>query len=76
MSGNENFSKNATLCWKCKNAVPKKDYIGGYYITGCDWSLKRLPVDGWTATRSDINLAPSRNLVSYCVHICPLFEEG
>lgn len=77
MSEVNNFtSKRASLCWRCKNAVPKKDYIGGYYITGCDWSLKKLPVKGWKATRADVNLSPGRSLVSYNVHECPLFEEG
>lgn len=74
MSGNEMFSKRASLCWRCKNSVPKK--VMGIYISGCDWSLKKLPVEGWKATRADVNLSPGRSLVSYNVHKCPLFVEG
>ena len=37
--------KKATLCWKCKNAVPIKD-------AGCSWSRAFQPVEGWTAEKA------------------------
>lgn len=38
-----------SLCWSCKNAVPK--IRDGKYICGCSWSKDFQPVEGWTAEK-------------------------
>ena len=56
-----------TLCWKCKNAVPKKA-DDGRYIRGCRWSIARKPVDGWEADKRCLE-----DRVTYRVRSCPKF---
>lgn len=41
---------NQTLCWSCRNAVPK--IVNGKYICGCSWFIRLEPVKGWTAEKS------------------------
>ena len=42
--------KTPTLCWSCRNAVPKM--VNGKYVCGCSWSIHLEPVKGWTAEKS------------------------
>lgn len=55
--------KKDTICWKCGNAVPTTTG------TGCSWSRKLVPVDGWEAKPT----WKDGEIVSYCVINCPLF---
>lgn len=61
-----------TLCWKCKNAVPK--ISGGKYIAGCSWSIKFEPVKGWTARKSVKQGRNGSFLESWNVKSCPEYE--
>jgi hypothetical protein len=38
---------NASLCWKCINAVPNRDGT-----IGCSWTINLKPVKGWEAEES------------------------
>ncbi len=63
--------KKATLCWKCKNAVPTKD-------AGCSWSRAFQPVEGWTAERKHTakgNGSADDVYETYCVTACPEFRK-
>lgn len=74
---------DATLCWCCKNAVPKKD-SDGKYIQGCAWSIAKKPVDGWEVSSVGNvyeELAEGETICKvkmkiYNVKRCPLFERG
>lgn len=70
-----NRPEKQTLCWYCRHAVPS---IGKG--TGCSWSQKGRPVDGWTAQRRDVLLQRPYGLnelvESYRVENCPRFESG
>ena len=59
--------KKATLCWKCKNAVPTKD-------AGCSWSRAFQLVEGWTAEKHQQKQSGSV-YETYCVISCPLFQK-
>lgn len=61
-----------TLCWKCRNAVPK--ISGGKYIAGCSWSIKLEPVKGWTARKSVKRGRNGSFLESWNVKACPEYE--
>ena len=52
--------KTPTLCWTCRNALPK--IVNGKYICGCSWSVHLRPVKGWTAEKS-IKNANSANKI-------------
>lgn len=67
---------NATLCWCCENAVPKKDK-DGKYTAGCAWSIKRQPVPGWEVSQI-VNRYNDDGTIerSYCVTRCPKFVRG
>lgn len=63
--------KKATLCWKCKNAVPTKG-------AGCSWSRAFQPVEGWTAERKHTakgNGSADDVYETYCVTACPEFRK-
>ena len=65
--------REASICWRCKNAVPDEDG------NGCSWSKKFQPVDGWTAVSKPVNLIIKGKRVpmeSYNVRSCPQFVEG
>ena len=62
-----------TLCWKCRNAVPK--VAGGKYIAGCSWSIKFEPVEGWTARKSVKRGQKGVFVESWNVQACPEYEE-
>lgn len=65
--------KRETLCWKCANAVPcKRDG------TGCSWSKRFIPVEGWTAEQAWLGLCNKDGRVTdtYTVHACPQFVKG
>lgn len=59
--------KKATLCWRCRHAVPSAS-------TGCSWSRRFVPVEGWTAEK---HRQRSNGSVyeTYCVTSCPLFQK-
>lgn len=61
-----------TLCWKCRNAVPK--ISGGKYIAGCSWSIKLEPVEGWTARKSVKRGQKGVFVESWDVQDCPEYE--
>ena len=66
--------KPASLCWRCRNAVPSPTEF-----TGCSWSRRYQPVEGWTAEQTAIlvGAAEHRRLEpSYRVIRCPEFEAG
>lgn len=67
-------SERDTLCWCCKNSVPKKNEFGEY-IVGCSWSINKIPVEGWKYS-SKIIMVYKGNPTSYCVSECPQFERG
>ena len=56
-----------TLCWWCENAVPSRK-------TGCSWSRKLHPVDGWRATERVV-MYDTKPTVSYTVHWCPEYRR-
>lgn len=58
-----------SLCWCCQNAVPSKEKG-----TGCPWSERFAPVDGWCAFRHEIDNGEGRFTESYCVASCPRFR--
>lgn len=58
-----------SLCWCCQNAVPSKEKG-----TGCPWSERFAPVDGWCAFRNVIDNGEGRFTESYCVKSCPLYR--
>lgn len=64
-----------TLCWCCKNAVPKKDEYDNY-ITGCSWSIKAIPVNGWQYSKKTITYYDDKAVYTYLVTSCPKFERG
>lgn len=62
-----------TICWQCANAVPSQ-------YTGCPWSEKGLPVEGWEAedtTDKHIDYMSQKYIDSgqrmYNVYDCPMF---
>ena len=74
---NEVFNKPMTLCWFCKKAT----------CSGCSWSSKFEPVEGWKAEPSHIllhsgrydkyNVKTKKKIISsYTVISCPEFLEG
>lgn len=66
------YASNATLCWRCANAVPNRAGT-----RGCSWSKKFIPVEGWDAEEVKIqthNRANgSNNVQSFIVRKCPEF---
>lgn len=56
--------KKATLCWRCRHAVPSAS-------TGCSWSRRFVPVEGWTAEKHQQKQSGSV-YETYCVISCPL----
>lgn len=66
--------KLPTLCWSCRNAVPRM--VNGKYICGCSWSLHLEPVEGWTAEKSIKNAnSENRRIETWNVQDCPEYEE-
>ena len=59
--------KKATLCWRCRHAVPSAS-------TGCNWSRRFVPVEGWTAEKHQQKQSGSV-YETYCVISCPLFQK-
>ena len=59
--------KPDTLCWSCHNACGR-----------CAWSAFGIPVEGWAATESSVNVdhGPNRlkQLRTFMVHECPQFK--
>ena len=65
--------KTPTLCWTCRNAVPKM--VNGKYICGCSWSVRLEPVKGWTAENSVKNQrSESYRMETWHVLECPEYE--
>ena len=62
-----------TLCWSCKNAVPK--IANGKYICGCSWSMHLKPVEGWTAEKSVKNENSGNRVETWYVKDCPEYEK-
>lgn len=63
--------KKATLCWKCKNAVPSAS-------SGRRWSRAFQPVEGWTAERKHTakgNGSADDVYETYCVTACPEYRK-
>lgn len=61
-----------TLCWSCRNAVPK--IAGGKYIAGCSWSIHLVPVKGWTAKKNVKWGRGGAHLETWNVQDCPEYE--
>ena len=59
--------KESTLCWGCRKATGRED---------CPWANKFEPVEGWTATPTEVKAGADGVVKSYEVHKCPLFVEG
>lgn len=65
--------KAPTLCWTCRNAVPKM--ANGKYICGCSWSVRLDPVKGWTAEKDVKNQrSESYRMETWHVLKCPEYE--
>ena len=62
---------SGSLCWHCAHSVPDK--LGR---RGCDWSTKRKPVEGWTATQTRMRAIEGGDIISYFVTKCPKFKRG
>lgn len=60
--------QEGTLCWRCKNAVPGNGY-------GCEWSVRKKPVEGWTARETKLKIYGNTYTKSYHVVKCPKFEK-
>lgn len=72
----DQIPSNATLCWCCANAVPRKDK-DGVYVRGCSWSIATRPVEGWEVSQISMSFAnDGKTLYSYCVTRCPSFVRG
>ena len=54
-----------TLCWDCENATG-----------GCSWSKRFIPVEGWDAIPTRVNMTVGKKVDSYTVVSCPLFKKG
>ena len=65
--------KTPTLCWTCRNAVPKM--ANGKYICGCSWSVRLEPVKGWTAEKSIKNANSANKIETWNVLDCPEYKE-
>ena len=65
--------KTPTLCWTCRNAVPK--IVNGKYICGCSWSVHLRPVKGWTAEKSIKNANSANKIETWNVLDCPEYKE-
>lgn len=52
-----------TLCWLCKNSCG-----------GCSWSSKFIPVEGWEAIPTKINIQDGESIDSFHVIRCPEYE--
>ena len=61
--------KTGSICWGCANAIPSR--YGG---TGCSWSENRIPVEGWTAVKTEQTGITGKPIVSYCVIKCPQYK--
>lgn len=72
----ESYNQTPTLCWTCKHAVPKFDYRTGEYVTGCDWSIYRQKVPGWTAEEGTVPFHQGKVLPSFTVIKCSKYERG
>ena len=64
-----NSIETQSLCWFCLNSVPNKR-TG----TGCSWSRKLQPVEGWEADRVE-NSTHHSKVKSYRVRTCPEFNR-
>ena len=62
--------KAQSLCWSCQNAVPSADGR-----RGCEWSIFKRPVEGWTAQESWQTGIHGGRLRSYKVISCPKYKE-
>lgn len=65
--------KTPTLCWTCRNSVPKM--ANGKYICGCSWSVRLEPVKGWTAEKSIKNANSANKIETWNVLDCPEYKE-
>ncbi len=66
--------RNVSICWDCVHAVP--DPSKG---TGCSWSVRFKPVEGWIAKHKPQVLYSGpvpRMVSSWLVLKCPKFKEG
>ena len=68
--GHKDFGKKQTLRWDCRHALP--DASKG---TGCSWSRTLTPVEGWKAVPTKQVVNECKEVTSYCVEKCPLFEK-
>ncbi len=62
-------AKIPTLCWKCRNAVPKM--VGGKTVRGCNWSIHLQPVKGWVTEKDVKRSGRNKPMKTYCVLDCP-----
>ncbi len=69
MMEDEELKKIPTLCWKCRNAVPKM--ADGKLVRGCSWSTCFQPVKGWFAEEDVKSSGGSTPMKTYCVLACP-----
>ena len=61
-----------SICWHCKNAVP---HIVKGIEKGCEWSLYKQKVPGWTAKEYTMKFG-SKELPSFVVLKCPKYAKG
>jgi len=62
--------KAQSLCWSCQNAVPSADGK-----RGCEWSIKKQPVEGWTAVEKWQAAMRGGQMRCYKVISCPKYKE-
>ena len=65
--------KTPTLCWTCRNAVPKM--VNGKYICGCSWSVRLEPVKGWTEEKDVKEANSPKPIKTWKVIDCPEYES-
>lgn len=72
-SGNGNpHQPGESLCWCCKHSIPSTKVAN----KGCEWSMYRQKVPGWTAEKVKLSDQAGYKTISYVVKRCPKFERG
>ena len=71
--------KRETLCWTCKHCtgscLPETDKnTNTKALYQCPWVRDYTPVEGWTATRTELKVAPDQKTESYFIHSCPHYK--
>lgn len=61
---NDKIPKKRTLCLNCATSPYE-----------CSWKFELKPVDGWEAEKVPWKTAKGKDSYTYCVKLCPLYEE-